>query len=345
MIYRRLYGLILLHYCCAVTAQEINLLQDTDFEKGFVIGTYFIVDTNEDTGNPQYMDVAPYILKEFPGDSSRKFWKFQEGVHRNFTDQYGNFVDELLEHRFNISGQIVANTPDLLKIVLYNNYGLDQKNQLYNTRLVRYVETNKAGKVRMYFNTQNLIRNVATTHEPRFKEDTWPHFLIYQGIPAVDMAQLSEVPVQYTVRLLEYEKLSGRMAGGPVPEKANFLSYFRVKNKKTGENLWLGICMYTSSGIELYYDELMSVDQHGTGMYRFPVREYGGPLESKEAKTYEFDLKKILARALRNPQSRQGDLLPDDYVLVSFNIGWECIGDHETLVEFYDLSAKALMKQ
>jgi hypothetical protein len=265
-------------------------------------------------------------------------------VHRNYTDETGRFITELFEHRFNISGQVLAESPDRLHIAIYNNYGLEENDPMYNKRLVRSVDTDRKGTVRMYFNTQNLIRNVANTHEPKWKNDTWPHFLLTQRMDSVDMARCASIPVQFSVTLHHSKQLSDRMAGGRVPEKANFLSYFRVQNKTTGKSLWLGICMYTSCGQELFYNELMSVDQHGTGMYRFPVREYGGPLEIGEPKTYSFDLKKILERALDNPKSKEGNVSPDDYRIVGYNIGWECIGDHETDIEVSDLSAKVFMK-
>ena len=321
-------------------ANQISLLEDTDFKNGFGIGNYFF--SNKPGQENALKDVRPFVLKEFPENDVKKFWTFQEGVHRNFTDKSGKYIKELYEHRFNISGQLIAEEEDRLKITIYNNYDLRESDEYYNKKLVRYVDTDRSGKVEMYFNTQNLIRNEATSHEPRFKDDTWPHFLICQSIDSVEMTDYDSFPVSFNVRLLQYRKLSDRMAGGKVPEKANFLSYFRVVNKKTKESLWLGICMYTSSGDELFYKELMSVDQNGTGMYRFPVREYGGPLELGKPVNYQFDLKKVLSRALDNPKSNEGTMSPDDYVIVGFNIGWECIGDHETLIEFWDLKADAI---
>lgn len=322
--------------------KEIELLKDLEFKNGFDIGGYFAQGLDKE-GNVQYMDVSPHTLKRFPDYDNNQAWKFQEGVHRNYTNEFGEFVPELFEHRFNVSGQLLEDSPNRLHVAIYNNYKLDEDDPLYNKRLVRSVDCDRKGKVKLYFNTQNLIRNVATTHAPKFKNDTWPHFLLYQSPDSLDMAAIESIPVSFSVKLLKSEKLSDRMAGGKVPEKANFLSYFRVMNKQTRNSLWLGICMYTSCGEEVFYNELMSVDQHGTGMYRFPVREYGGPLELNELKTYSFDLKKILARALNNPKSKEGKVTTDDYVLVGYNFGWECIGDHETEIEFSNLSAKALM--
>jgi hypothetical protein len=329
---------------CHKGSDEVVLLKDTDFSKGFGIGDYFVEEVNVRGEALTYRDVSPYRLKSFPAGETGQSWKFQEGVHRDYTDESGTHVGELFEHRFNISGQVLEESPERLHIAIYNNYRLREDDPLYNKRLVRSVDTDRKGKIRLYFNTQNLIRNVANTHEPKWKNDTWPHFLLTQRIDSVDMARCASVPVSFTVTLLDSKKLSDRMAGGPVPEKANFLSYFRVMNKNTGKSLWLGICMYTSCGQELFYQEIMSVDQHGTGMYRFPVREYGGPLEIGETKTYAFDLRKILTRALDNPKSREGRVSPDDYIIVGYNIGWECIGDHETEIEVSGLSGKAILK-
>lgn len=322
---------------------RITVLKDTEFKNGFGIGDYFIQKHNENN-QEVYRDISPYTLKRIPDYENNQIWKFQEGVHKNFTDKYGEFVKELFEHRFNVTGQVLVDKPDRLYASIYDNYKINKDDSLYNKRLVRSIDSNREGKIKLYFNTQNLIRNEATTHAPKFKNDTWPHFLLYQGIDSLDMATVDSLPVSLTVKLLHYKKLSDRMAGGRVPEKANFLSYFRVANKKTGKSLWLGICMYTSCGQQLFYDEIMSVDQHGTGMYRFPVDEYGGPLKLNEAKTYTFDLKMILQRALNNPKSKEGNVTYQDYKLVSYNIGWECIGDHETEIQVSDLSAHAMLK-
>ena len=327
---------------CQKAPVEVVLLKDADFMKGFGIGDYFVEEVNARGEAVKYRDVSPYRLKSFPPGETDQSWKFQEGVHREFTDESGTYVAELFEHRFNISGQVLEESPNRLYIAIYNNYRLREGAPLYNKRLVRSVDTDRRGKIKLYFNTQHLIRNVANTHEPKWKNDTWPHFLLTQRIDSVDVARCASIPVQFTVRLLRSRKLSDRMAGGPVPEKANFLSYFRVMNKYTGKSLWLGICMYTSCGQEMFYREILSVDQHGTGMYRFPVREYGGPLEIGEAKTYAFDLRKILTRALDNPGNREGRVSADDYIIVGYNIGWECIGDHETEIEVSGISAKAI---
>jgi hypothetical protein len=328
---------------CQKGPDEMVLLKDTDFRKGFGIGDYFVEEVNARGEVVEYRDVSPYRLISFPPGETGQFWKFQEGVHREFRDEFGTYVTELFEHRFNISGQVLEERTDRLYIAIYNNYRLREDDPLYNKRLVRSVDTDRKGKIKLYFNTQHLIRNKANSHDPKWKNDTWPHFLLTQRIDSVDMARCASIPVQFTVRLLKSRKLSDRMAGGPVPEKANFLSYFRVMNKNTGKSLWLGICMYTSCGREMFYQEIMSVDQHGTGMYRFPVREYGGPLEIGEAKTYVFDLRKILTRALDNPKSREGRVKADDYIIVGYNIGWECIGDHETEIEVSGISAKAIL--
>lgn len=330
----------IISFCAPQNTEPVTILRDTDFKNGFGIGDYFIQGKNE-SGDIIYRDIKPYKLKRIPDYDNAQVWKFQEGVHRNFTDAFGEFVEELYEHRFNVSGQLIVDSPDRLYAVIYNNYKIDTNHPLYNKRLVRSIDSDRKGKINMYFNTQNLIRNEATTHESGFKNDTWPHYLIYQNIDSLDMAEVDSMPVSFTVKLNHHKKLSDRMAGGRVPEKANFLSYFRVTNKKTGKSLWLGICMYTSCGQQLFYNELMSVDQHGTGMYRFPVDEYGGPLIPGEEKTYSFDLKKILERALDNPKSREGEVSYANYKLVGYNIGWECIGDHETEIEVSGLSAFA----
>ena len=335
--------LVTLMVSCQSGPEEVAVLHDLDFSKGFAIGDYFVEERDAQGEPVSYRDVSPYKLKSFPIGGTDQAWKFQEGVHRGFTDDSGRYVEELFEHRFNISGQMLEESPDRLHITIYNNYGLPAESPLRNQKLVRSITSDRKGTVRLYFNTQNLIRNVANTHEPKWKNDTWPHFLLTQRVDSLDIAKCASIPVSFTVTLHDSRQLSDRMAGGPVPEKANFLSYFRVQNKNTGKSLWLGICKYTSCGQELFYNELMSVDQHGTGMYRFPVREYGGPLVEGEPKTYSFDLRRILERALDNPKSREGNVSPDDYRIVGYIIGWECIGDHETEIEVSGLSATAIM--
>lgn len=304
----------------------IPLLRDIDFARGYGISPRFRL------ADGTFRSIPPWTLRSFPADARDPVWCFEEGVYEDFLDEAGTRVPELFEHRICVAGEVLADTGEIYEIGVCNR-------RVAEPKLIASFASNRRGTVRFFFNTGNMLRNVAKTHEPRFKRDTWPHFLIFQQLPSVPVAEFKSIPFQITARLLESRKLSDRMAGGPVPEKANFLSYFRLQHRVTGESLWVGICLFTSCGQERFYDELMSMDQHGTGMYRVAARRHGAPLVPGVPTTIEYDLRSALGRALDLSGADAG---PDDYALHSFNLGWECIGDHQTLIECSGLSATGI---
>lgn len=312
------------------------LLSDTEFVRGFGISPRFSEGYADET--PCLHDASMRPLHSFPPDAVDPVWYFEEGCYRDYTDEDGNYVKELFEHRFNTVGEVISDTADQYEIGVFNK-------RTSVPKPICSIATNRRGSIRMFFNTHNMIRNVANSHEPRFKNDTWPHFLLCQHLPELRMARYASVHFSITAKLINHRQLSDQMAHGPVPEKANFLSYFHLTNRNTGEPLWIGICMYTSCGQERFYDEIMSVDQHGTGMYRVPMREHGTPLIEGEEHTFTYDLRKALERILEISEASITGVTTDDFEINGFNVGWECIGDHETIIECTDLSVTGVKKQ
>ena len=45
---------------------------------------------------------------------------------------------------------------------------------------VKRITTDRHGTIRLYYNTQNDLRNAATEHTAKWARDTWPHLLLNQ---------------------------------------------------------------------------------------------------------------------------------------------------------------------
>ena len=87
---------------------------------------------------------------------------------------------ELHEHRLAVNHVVEINTPQRLQFAQYNNYRLAADAPGRNKKLVKRISSDRHGTLRMYYNTQNEIRNAAVAYSSQWANDTWMHCLLVQ---------------------------------------------------------------------------------------------------------------------------------------------------------------------
>lgn len=335
-------------YTTAIT--QVNLLYDTNFANGYRAAwnygdSYTINNDLKKGDSTSYRDIYPYYITVIPsGDDVDKYWEWQTGIHKNFTDYLGRWVDELHEHRVEINPAILVNTSNRLLVTNYNNYGIATTDPLYNTKIVHSMDSNKSGKLTVYNNTANEIRNVAINFGSQYAEDTWPHQYLQQNFKQdIDLAAYERVPVSFNLKLTNARQIDTWPNGisGANPSEANMMIHFFLRQKDAPTvGMFFGLMLYSSQPGN--YNEYMSTDQWGQGIYRIGSGNYGGNLVLNTTKTISYDLKKLVSRAIAYAQANGKSMKasPDDYTISIMQLGWEDIGNWETSYELSDFSVK-----
>jgi len=88
-------------------------------------------------------------------------------LHHNFTDSRGKQVRELHAHRLVVNHVIEANTPGKLQFAQFNNYGLPKDHPDRDAKLVKRVTTDRNGKLTIFYDSKNEIRNKAIGHSAK----------------------------------------------------------------------------------------------------------------------------------------------------------------------------------
>jgi hypothetical protein len=160
-----------------IKAQEI--LKDTKFANGF--GACWWAGKDYVSGGvnalcSSYKPIIGYTVNLIPSTDPNKsvlennvdkYWEFNEGFHKNYTDENGKFIDELYPNYLTINREIIKN----------DNSGLIVRQLNPNTgQIIKQVNSDKQGKITLYYNTKNEIRNIANKYNSEFANDTWPHF-------------------------------------------------------------------------------------------------------------------------------------------------------------------------
>lgn len=329
----------------ANTTAPVELLGDTNFANGFraewKYGTTYSVDNNRKIGDcTGYRDIGRTLslIPNTPGDMNEagKYWEFEEGVHKNYYDENNQYVSELFDHTFPVRYSNLQNTTNLLQFENTNYSGLVNK---------RFT-SDKNGTATLYFNTKNEIRNVATDFGAQWATDTWPHYLMVQNFrQPIDLASYDQIKFTVDATLNSATQLPGWTLGPN--QQISIPLYFLLSEKSSriapesqGGSLWVGVMMYSSEPIN--YAELLSTDQWGISMYHDDGANYGGRLAIGQTVKYDFDVKKMVAQAIKKAQA-EGKYLkasPDDYVIRLMNIGYECLGYWESQVQFSNMSLK-----
>jgi hypothetical protein len=326
-----------------------ELFRDPAFAEGF--GQARNLGVHDRSGRlTGYRDIAPlqvHLIPEGPvrpGDTRAHPWEFEEGLHLNYVDEFGKQVAELFEHRFAVNHVLETNTAVCLQFAQFNNYGLPPTDPRRNQRLAKRIWTDRRGTIRLYQNTSNEVRNVATGYGPKFGRDTWPHLLLVQMFPDKQkLADFKTLAFSLNYRVLQQRQLSdwpAQVPGGTPPDM-NLQGFFLLGDlKHPGQKLWVGILLRASDP-KTYFVHT-AVEQWGTVFHREPVSVQGAPPGLGERRTIRRDVKSLdrdaLATAARKFPDKKLSANPDDYCLELFNIGWEGIGHWENECELSQLS-------
>lgn len=305
-----------------------DLLDDTGFARGFGVGGWATV------------AMSPLAARPIPNDALPKAWEFGEGAHRNFTDASGKHVDALYEHLLVVNQVLQANRPDCLAFAQYNNYGLSPRDPRFGTRLVKRVESDRHGAIRLYYNTKNEIRNVATAYAPQYADDLWPHLLLWQTLRQQPrLADWSRIDLNFTVTVVSQTALSDWL---PSREMCLML-YVMLKDERAKEHhsLWVGL-MVQSSNADKNYREHIGREQHGDVFYRDTITNDGPPPVVGKPREVSLDVKALTRKAIARFDDVGAHLSrdPDAYSMQVFNFGWEALGHWESEIKLSGLSLR-----
>ena len=326
-----LVALALSAYACqaaedASAAAGKELLADTAFASGFGVGGWAVV------------EMSPHKARPIPDDGKPKAWEFGEGAHRNFTDASGKHVDALYEHLLVVNHVLEADRPDCLSFAQYNNYGLSRDDPRFGTRLVKRVESDRHGTIRLYYNTKNEIWNAATAYAPQYADDLWPHLLLWQTLREEPrLADWGRIDLSFDVTLVSQAALSDWL---PSREMCLML-YVMLRDEQTEEHdsLWVGL-MVQSSNMEKNYCEHIGREQHGDVFYRDTITNYGPPPLVGRPREVSLDVKALTRKAIARFDDVHATLSrdPDAYSMQVFNFGWEALGHWESEITVSGLS-------
>jgi len=321
-----------------------QLLADTAFAEGF--GAAFIYGKRGPNGvASSYRDIAPWQVQLIPEGPVKKLpafqthpWDFQEGLHHDFTNSRGKFVRELHAHRLVVNHAIEANTPENLQFAQFNNVGLASDDPLRDTKLVKRVTSNRNGVIRLYYHSQNEIRNAAIAHTARWARDTWPHFLLNQRferpLAIADYRRL-DFGVAFQVDRMT------RLSPWPGPNRSsmnlNFMFHLR-HHEDPAQRLFVGMMLFTSN--DQKYVTHVGVEQHGQVFYRESITRDQPKPETGQSRAVSRELREMIAAALTQAHEKQPALStnPNNFLLANFSIGLEGMGHWETECEIRDLS-------
>lgn len=332
-----------------LVAKPYELLEDTAFDEGFGAawnyGRKFTMHPTRREGKAtEYRDISPWQVFVIPEGPVKKVgmiqhpWDFEEGLHHNYKDRFGNQVRELHAHRLVVNHVIEANSPEKLQFAQYNNHGLKKDDPARDTKLVKRVTTNRDGTCRLYYNTQNDIRNAATEHTSKWVRDTWPHLLLNQSFDTLPkLRDIERLDLRFDYKIHESRRLSTWPGVNRCSINWKFMFFLRgIENPQN--KLFVGMMLHSSR--ESNYRPHVGVDQHGTVFYRDSIAEYRTPPQLGEEVSVDVEVMAMIREALKVAKERQPDLSadPDDYYLFNFTIGWEGLGHWEADGEVSNLS-------
>ena len=335
---------------------EVLLIKDTSFAEGF--GAAFIYGREYSGGRrpplgevTEYRDISPWQVFLIPDGPVAKVgvkthpWDFQEGLHHNFKDKAGDLVRELHAHRLVVNHTIEENSPERLQFAQFNNYRLPKGHPDRDTKLVKRVTTDRKGTLRLYYNSQNEIRNAATGHSAKWARDTWPHFLVNQRMmEPIPLAEFKRLDFRVSFQVDRMKKLSNwpNAIRGAARSGMNFKFMFFLRNPDALEQkLFAGMMLFASN--EKRYAPHLGIEQHGNVFYRDSITSGGKPVPKfSEKRTVEVEIRELVAEALRRGREKQPELSadPDRYAIYNFSIGLEGMGHWETEAEISGLNLK-----
>lgn len=328
----------------------VQLLRDTQFAQGFSpanqFGVAFSVNSSYKYGYcTRYKEVPqPYVLKFIPaGPVSENMelnktvaWGFNEGIHKNFTDENGNLVEDLYDAYLVLNHEVIKNDDKHLEFVQYNNIGLDKNSPDYNRRLVKRITTNKQGQLSLYYDGTYDFRNVAYRFGEPFVNDTWPHMSVDQNMYSkVDLEDYQNIWVTYDFTMDMCQQVSQWPNDDPtLPEPvatscAAVNAYFLLRLKSNPSYaIFVGHILYGANNS--LYNNYLGLDQYKQVFSRSTTELYGGKAEIGQTTYITFDLlaltKKVLKECVSLDFNFFKDLTVNDFTLAGFGIGYENMG-------------------
>ncbi len=312
-------------------------------------------------------------------ESENVHWNFIEGEKYGITDPAGNKVSELLDFRMSVRSQIVENTQNRLLFEQYNDYLHERYPEQYpesSPKLVKRVETDKKGTIKLAYNSYNDISNAAYNFSSQFARNTWPHLYLNQDFhEPVDLAKYEKLTLQVTVKVNRAtavnrwpEGESDRFDQPAVPEGqprvsvAQVQGYFLLRDK-VGTDCWfVGISFYSSNASDR--TEVFTYEQHGVPFYRIGLAQDQGEYYDMKGEiidvggqtTVSYDLTRQMRyvldrKMLVDEKFAHGGINPyygktlDDYVIAGYHIGWENVGNWDCEAEVSNLSLRGVEKK
>lgn len=272
-----------------------------------------------------------------------------DGKIRVFSIRIGkDYPITLHDQNFEVN-PVVAYHPSKpqLWIGKYNNDGLEDSDPSYNQKMMYCIDSNMQGTIKIYQNTKNEIRNIATAHSAEFQNDTWPHLNLMQNLRSdVDMAKYNEIWLDMNLKLEGTHMHDGWPKTKLKENKpgAYLMTYVFLREKRNPlAGMFFGLTLYSNAPEgDDYYAEQFNQDQYGQGIYRTSSANYGGKLEPGVEKHIRLELKSFVRAGIAFGEKTQNSSLsatsPDDYQISIFYIGWECRGFWETSFILSDLS-------
>jgi len=345
---------ILLPFSSVIAEEREPLLADTQFAEGFgaafIYGTRFTGNQRPPTGQVlAYRNISPWQVHLIPDGPVSKVgvkthpWDFQEGYHNRFVDKRGRFIRELHTHRLVVNHVVEEDTPEKLQFAQYNNYGLAKDAPNRDTKLVKRVTSGRRGTLRLFYNSQNEIRNAAIAHSAKWARDTWPHFLVNQRMrQPIRLREVESIDFGVVFHVDAMKRLSNwpNAIRGAARSGMNLKFMFFLRNPDNlDQKLFAGMMLFASN--EKRYEPHLGIEQHGTVFYRDTITRDGRPIPRLgESHSVEVDVCALVAEALHLGREKQPALSAnvDDYAIYNFSIGFEGMGHWETMAEISDLS-------
>lgn len=351
--------------------EGVELFGDPEFSAFGVpeaLGAEWSVDTRDHKGritkirplrSPVYM--IPYgLATEADGitlvrESENVHWDFIEGEKYGVTDPAGTRLAELLDFRTCVSAEVVENTSEKLVFEQYNDYLHEIYPDRYpksDPKLVKRVETDKNGAIKIAYNSYHDIVNASYNFTSKFANNTWPHFYLNQNFhEPVDLALYEKLSYGVTLKITKANAInrwpegeSDRYDQPAVPEGeskvcvAQLQGYFLLRDKTDYTCWFVGLNYWSSNASD--QNEVFTNEQHGVPFYRIGTTQDQGNyydmtgelLEIGKEVTVTYDLYKqiryVLDRKLLvGEMYANGGLNPyynksiDDYYIADFHIG------------------------
>jgi hypothetical protein len=331
---------------------SLELLEDVNFAEGFGAswnyGRKFTLHPTRREGKAtEYRDISPWHVFLIPGWSrlagrcqgaplgfrGRAASQLHGSVRKSRTGTPCSSARRQPQGRSQHAGQAAIRSIQQLRVEAGRSPAVTQ-------RLVKRITTDRHGTIRLYYNTQNDIRNAATEHTAKWARDTWPHLLLNQTFDTLPrLRDIGRLDLRLDFQVHQLRRLSAWPGVNRSSMNLKFMFFLRGIDDPD-QKLFAGMMLQSSResnyaasrGRRSAWDGLLS---------RFDRRVSIGP-DLGERCSVHREIKSLIRDALTAAKEKQPYLSanPDDYYLFNFSVGWEGLGplgsgwrDFESLVD------------